>query len=356
MHYYQYNAEDLAADDYFKEWVCAPTPATERFWQDFLTDYPERYYQVEEARRLVVGLQEVPRVAVSDEQVHQLWERIEGSLERAKVPRLGRWPGRAWLAAASLVLLLGLGWWWQVPSVPPLAAESTPSSADWTEAVNNAGQPLEVQLTDGSRVLLEKNSRLRYPRAFAGTCRTVYLTGEAFFDVQKNPQKPFLVYANGLVTKVLGTSFRIQARSQDPDVTVVVKSGRVSVYADKPSPTQDPEAHGLVLTPNQKAVFQREQATISKSLVEKPSLLIPSRPLRLFVFEDATAAQVFEALEKAYGIRVVFDEEVMKNCRLTLNLSDEDLYQKLEVICKVLEAKYKLIDGQIILYSHGCDT
>jgi hypothetical protein len=72
------------------------------------------------------------------------------------------------------------------------------------------------------------------------------------------------------------------------------------------------------------------------------------------VFDAAPAHQVFESLEKAYGIEVLFDEELLKNCSLTLNLSEENLYQKLEVICKVLGARYKVIDGQVIIYSNGC--
>jgi transmembrane sensor len=56
MNYYQFTVEDFAADDTFKAWVCSPTPEADAFWQAFLKDYPERYYQVQEARELVVGL------------------------------------------------------------------------------------------------------------------------------------------------------------------------------------------------------------------------------------------------------------------------------------------------------------
>ena len=182
----------------------------------------------------------------------------------------------------------------------------------------------------------------------------MYLTGDAFFDIEKNPQKPFMVYTNGLITKVLGTSFHVSAPLYAPSVTVSVRSGRVSVYADKATPSQDPEAAGVVLTPNQRAVFQRKEAIITKGVVDKPIFLIPESEKRLFAFEEAPAQEVFAALEKAYGLEVVFDEEVLKKCSLTVNLSEEDLYQKLEVICKVLGAQYKFIDGQVIIYSRGC--
>ncbi|TDB62336.1 FecR family protein [Arundinibacter roseus] len=361
MNYDQYLAEDFAADDYFKEWVCEPTPETQAFWQAFLAGYPERYYQVEEARRLVIGLNGIDRAAAVPEwQVNRLWSRIEESIATLEAPYRQQLWRRDYVLqlAAAVVLLLGTGWGYYVwqeqekASDSPVAEQST--SPVWEEAVNEANKTMTIQLSDGSTVRLEKNSHLRYPKDFEGTERQVYLTGDAFFEIQKNPNRPFLVYANGLITKVLGTSFYIHAHQEAPDVTVSVRSGRVSVYADVPNPKADPEAGGVVLTPNQKAIFQRKDASISKSLVEKPILLMERAPAQLFAFESASARQVFDALEKAYGVEVLFDEELMKECQLTLNLTHENLYQKLEVICKVLGAEYKLIDGQIIIYSRGC--
>ena len=360
MHYNQYNAEDFAADDEFKEWVCAPTPRTDQYWQQFLRDYPERYYQVQEARQLVLGLGQINGGTGLENQVSRIWTRIEGTLSpvEQELPGLRLARPQLWHLAASVALLLALGWLVrsylgkndnQFATIP-----GRENHSEWIEAVNEADKTMHLQLADGSNIRLEKNSRLKYPREFSGSLREVYLTGEAFFAIQKNPKKPFLVYTNGLVTKVLGTSFYIQAPMYSSHVTVSVKTGRVSVYPDKSSPSQDPEAQGVVLTPNQKAVFQRQAATITKALVEKPILLIPERSKSLFAFEAAPAHQVFESLERAYGIDVVFDEELLSHCSLTVNLSEEDLYQKLEVICKVLGAQYKVIDGQVIIYSKGC--
>jgi hypothetical protein len=258
---------------------------------------------------------------------------------------------------ASVALLLALGWVlrsYTQTDEPPLAASTSEQEQEWVEATNEADKTMRLQLSDGSTIQLGKNSHLKYPKEFSGATREVYLTGEAFFNVERNPQKPFLVYTNGLITKVLGTSFLIQAPLSSSNVTVSVKSGRVSVYAEKPNHTRDPEASGVVLTPNQKAIFERQEATISKAIVDQPVLLIPEIQKNLFVFDAAPAHQVFESLEKAYGIEVLFDEELLKNCSLTLNLSEENLYQKLEVICKVLGARYKVIDGQVIIYSNGC--
>lgn len=358
MDYYQFTAEDFAADDYFKEWVCLPTADNDAFWRDFLREYPERYYQVEEARRLILGLSQLEPAPQVSQSVPLIWARIEETLQQQTAPDRSvhrRWYTKTLLIAAVLAVLAGAGWvWWSHSAQLIHPGAVSAASAEWIEAVNGADKTMLLQLSDGSIVKLEKNSRLRYPAEFGDSKREVHLEGGAFFEVQKNPKRPFLVFANGLVTRVLGTSFHVKAYQKDPNVTVAVKSGRVSVYADQRDTQQDPEAKGVVLTPNQQAVFHRSKATISKIVVESPVLLLPPAEIARFVFEEAPAAQVFTALEKAYGIEVVFDEEVMKDCTLTINLTDENLFQKLEVICKVLDVRYKLIDGQVIIYSKGC--
>jgi transmembrane sensor len=358
MNYYQFSTEDLAADDYFKEWVSSPGPETEAFWTAFLREYPERYYQVEEARQLVIGLREIQHQSGLTGQVDAIWHRIENTLEDERPMAVERWLTwqRAWKVAAAVLLILGVGWFGrqQLGKTDFPALEFAQTESEWVETRNEASQVMHVQLADGSRVDLQKGGQLRYRNELAGAQREVYLTGEAFFDVKKNPKKPFVVNANGLVTKVLGTSFRIKAPADAPTVTVDVKTGRVSVYPNQPSRVHDPESKGMVLTPNQKVVFQRDAATLNKLLVEKPLPLIPKKEMQRFVFEDASVDRVFTAIERAYGIDIIFDEEVMQHCTLTMSIDNEDLFQKLDVICKVLDARYKLIDAQIVIYSKGC--
>ncbi|CAG5016935.1 hypothetical protein DYBT9275_05667 [Dyadobacter sp. CECT 9275] len=360
MDYYQFEAEDLAADDYFKEWVCSPDEESDAFWNSFLRDYPERYYHIEEGRQLVLGLSGLDPVLVPSEQLSRIWSRVEATVSGPSLLD-GRGSRRIiWTVAASILLVLGIGWTWLSRGLlgddAPAGAVLSDSGA-WVETVSGRNDEHALLLPDGSRVRLGSASKLRYPKQFDGDRREVYLTGEAFFEVTKNPKRPFLVYANGLVTKVLGTSFSIQARDHEPEVTVAVKTGRVSVYSAR-SPeksNRDPETRGIVLMPNQKAVYLRETSTLSKTLVEKPEMQIhQSSAQARFVFEDAPAGRVFEALEKLYGVEVIFDEELLRNCTVTIDLDDEDLFQKLEVICRVLDLNYKLIDAQVIIYGNGC--
>ncbi|MFC5412477.1 FecR family protein [Larkinella bovis] len=356
MNYYQFSAEDLAADEFFKEWVCTPTPETETFWRDFLREFPERYYHVMEARELVQGLWKVQHQFGLTQKAEKIWNRIENTLaDGSAMPVVNGWSRWVWQAAAALVLIAGAGWLVLHHNLHSQSVRKTAQIPnEWVETLNEASQIMHIQLADGSRIDLQEGGRLRYRKDLAGLQREVYLTGEAFFEVKKNPKKPFVVYANGLVTKVLGTSFQIKAPTDAPTVTVDVKSGRVSVYALHPGQPNDQESKGVVLTSNQKAVFQRDRAILNKTLVESPRLLLPKETVS-FVFEDARVSRVFQAIEQSYGVDVVYDEEIMQHCTLTLNLNEETLFQKLTVICKVLNADYKLIDGQIVIYTkEGC--
>ena len=209
-------------------------------------------------------------------------------------------------------------------------------------------------MPDGSKVLLEPNSRLSYNPTFEGELREVYLSGEAFFDVKKNPKKPFFVYANSLVTKVLGTIFSVKAYAKDKQVFVKVKTGKVSVYQNKLNSNNDPEINGIVLTPNQQVIFGKSEEKFIKSLVEKPIILLTSQELINFSFKNVPIEQIFLALEKAYGVDIIYDKESMLACRLTTSLTTETLFEKLDIICDGVEATYKVVDAQIIITSNGC--
>jgi transmembrane sensor len=222
--------------------------------------------------------------------------------------------------------------------------------------INNSTQfEQEVKLEDGTIILLKRNSSIRYDKDFNKTKRVVYLKGEAFFHVARNTQKPFFVYANNLVTKVLGTSFRVKAYDSDKNVTVIVKTGKVTVYSNKAEKNLDPETQGMVLTPNQQIVFEKQDDKMLRSLIEKPVILLSETQLKEFSFRSTQVSKIFEAIEKAYGVDIMYDEEILKNCKITTSLTNETLFDKLEVLCAAIEANYKVVDAQIIIESNGCN-
>lgn len=181
---------------------------------------------------------------------------------------------------------------------------------------------------------------------------------KAFFQVAKDPAKPFFVYANELVTKVLGTSFNVRAYESDKNVVVEVKTGKVSVFSqsDKMVSGQKTtrELTGLILTPNQQVTYLRQEIRLIRSLVEVPTVISMPEENQHFEFSRIPIAQVFATLEKAYGVDIIFDEELMAYCTLTASLGKETLFKKLEWICAATGSEFEVVDGQILITSNGC--
>lgn len=367
--YDEFDIEDFVWDTDFRQWVLSPNREINTFWQQWIEQNSDKMAMVEQAKTIVNTLK-INSLTISEEEIGkriiQTISKINDTEEYdPEKINIFYYQQKLWLRiAASIFLVLGIGFWYtqfypqkySVESVYEKLVAENPNQL--VEVINENEKTLPIQLIDGSLVLLKKGSRISYSENFLGNTREIFLSGEAFFEVSKNPEKPFLVFANGLVTKVLGTSFNIKAYDKDKEVTVEVKSGKVSVFAQSDAKSKEKatnrELGGVVLTPNQKIVYTREEVRMAKSLVEMPIIIEQEKLKIVFEFEDTPVSEILHNLEKAYSIDIVFDEELLSNCPLTASLTDLQLFDKLNIICKGVEAHYEILDGQIVIYSKGC--
>jgi transmembrane sensor len=258
-----------------------------------------------------------------------------------------------WAAAASLLLGAALAAVLPRPH-QPITTTSISAAAGWVQ--QHAGKQAQlIELADGSRVTLYPGSSLSYRTGLAGPQREVRLKGEAFFEVAKNPARPFLVYTEQLVTTVLGTSFQVQAYEGRPN-KVAVHEGRVSVQlrrgANLSATPAQPAAGGVVLLPNQQVAYSAmAPRPLHKQLVANPLVLAP----QTFTFEKQPVVKVLQALEKAYGVNILYDSRKLAGCTVTVTFYQESLYEKLDVLSKALGASYSNADdAQIRFNSNGC--
>ena len=304
-----------------------------------------------------------PRAAVEE----AIWQRLVRTLPSHAAPGRVVHPPAAWWqtppvrwAAALVLLAVALGVLWPslrraiAPPAPPALLTTTANG--WTRQTNATRRPQPLRLPDGSRVTLYPGSSLRYPAALAGTRRPVQLVGEAYFQVSKNPRRPFLVLTRQTVTTVLGTSFRVKAYPNAPQTAVAVREGKVSVQAragaDLSATPTRPAPAGVLLLPNQQVVYSAAARQLRKELVDKPVVLVP----QVFEFEERPVPEVLAALEKAYGVEIVYDRAKLKDCTVSITFYDEPLFEKLGLLCKSLGAYYSLADAQVILHSDGCQN
>lgn len=286
----------------------------------------------------------------------RIWQSIN---PEPMVKRL--WPHMLLRSAAVIIPLIGCAslfitrdtvsqWVRTAPKQSQLVSE-TP-----TFYQNEGAAFRKIALPDGSTVLLQPASEIRLAAHFGDQTREVHLKGEALFEVTRDADRPFVVHANEVVTRVLGTSFTVRAYEQDREITVAVKTGKVSVYTKKHKASgPHGQVQEVVLNPNQKMVYHRLREVVSKRLVEKPEIILPDSKLFRMHFENAPVTEIFEVLSKNYGVEIRCDGNVLRHCSLTTSMSDEGLYERIEVICRAIGASYAISDdAAITIKSKGC--
>ena len=358
MDYQDFDLAQFLTDDAFLRWVNQPDEASDRFWNQFLTDYPHQFATVQRARQLAQDLtQTEPKATTEDETTLQrMWGYIEENTVARPVERLSRWPSFGWYAAAaSVVLLLGAFLWFgelakTSPDLPAVM-QTTSSDAQVADAFALVRGPRSVQLPDSSRIQLSANSSLRFPKVFELEKREVYLIGEAFFDVTRRPEQPFLVHTDDLVTRVVGTSFRIKAYGHDRNVSVDVKTGKVAVSVRGFEENSRDRQKSVTLTPNQKVVYEASQAQLQKSITDNPVPLNRQVDLR---FDEAPIAEVILAVEREYGIPIRIDKVRLAHCTLTTSIDGLPLFDQMKLICRAVNATYVQKDGGIVVQGGSC--
>ncbi|MCE7064708.1 FecR family protein [Dyadobacter sp. CY326] len=358
--------EELATDDMFRTWVIAPTPEISSFWLNWLASNPQKSADVYAARELVAAVHEI----YSDELPEaMLQQEIQEIARLAELRKNGK-PSSIlqvinkpiWRIAAICVLISGLGLAFYKNQNNRAVSTSAKSDIEANDVLivreNHTTHDMTVLLSDNSIATLTAGSTIRYPKKFTNKVRKVTLTGEAFFDVAKNPEKPFLVYTDETVTKVLGTSFRVKALEKENTVMVLVKTGRVSVYPktayERLETKPDHNVAVIVLSPNQQAVFNRKENRLEKGIVIDRQLLSELSDQKELIFDDKPVSQVFKTLQEIYGISIVYDAAALTQCNITAQFSDENLKQRINAICQAIGASYEMVDGRIVISSSGC--
>lgn len=361
--------EDFLADQSFQSWILLKIDNDG--WEEWTLESRQRARLVEDARLLLMAMK-VPESKLSTSDIHSAlqstWIKIEEKenqnnlIQDSKVKFFKKYFFRS--VAAILVFGLVSVWFYKtefsteskVVTYKELIDEN---SEGLVEQTNNSDKPQIITLSDGSSVLLQPNSKLSYPKIFTGNERKVYLSGEGFFEISKNPRKPFFVYANEIVTKVVGTSFRVKAYSDQPDVEVLVRTGKVRVKSNDLVSKSDQEE--VVLLPNQALRFLRSDLSFNKITNITQDLALTRSVGNIeqlsFEFTDIPVSQIFETIEQAYLIDIDYPKNKLKDCHLTTSLSDQPLTEKLKIVCNSIgnNTSFEMNGNQIIITSEGCN-
>lgn len=293
-----------------------------------------------------------------------LWNKISAQLdddsEAAPIVRLSQRRTRRirrWLVAASIVALLmtaGSVVYFRIICYPVQPAFATHDSGlDSTILLvrNDTEHRMNIILSDESLVELYPGALLEYPKRFTGRSREVRLVGDAFFSVAANKENPFWVFHEGMITKVLGTRFKIKAPKGDAKGEVVVYAGKVDVFYNVGKRNfvkrmlAAPEKASV--TTNQRAVLLPEG--IEETVTENPLPLTGQvDAIRHETFSDIPMPALAETLSGLYALNVVADSNLAR-ITFTGDISGIGLFKQLDIICTVTDTHYDVVGTTIFL-------
>lgn len=241
-----------------------------------------------------------------------------------------------YVAAACVALVIGSGAYYIGVSRP----DATTESSKVTMSVAN-GQKADIVLADGTKVYINSDSRIAYDHSYNKKERILTLEGEAYFEVAKDKEKPFIVRANGINVQALGTSFNVQAYKDDKSVSVILINGKVKV---------DDGKHEAYMEPNERLVCNLTNGKFEKSEMHPNAndLLWRSQEL---AFYGESFEEVCTMLTRMYNCKFVFKNDKAKQCTYHGIIKNSSLENVLEYISRAGGINYEIrTDHTIIIY------
>ncbi len=271
--------------------------------------------------------------------------------------------------AAAVILMAALG----IGSIFIFRSPKTKSEVAYFEALAPKGSRSFITLSDSSTVWLNSGTKLRYPSNFGKESRDLFLEGEAYFVVMKNPAMPFRVKTSDVLITAIGTAFNVKAYNDEGVIETTLERGEVRIDELGDSKTKV-ESAPVYLKPNQKAVFIKSNKNLSvDNTVQKSSLPLneavsktKTNPLRIdnnvdtklttswkdsrWIFKSEKLIKLAPILERRYDITVTFRDTVLRSYKFTGILKEESLEQVLNAICLAAPIRYEIIHNKVLFF------
>lgn len=212
------------------------------------------------------------------------------------------------------------------------------------EKVARAGTQMRITLPDKSTVVLNNASTIRYPESFDGDTRQVYLDGEAFFNVEKNPNRPFVVQSQTVYTQVLGTSFNVCAYPNE-SIEVTVATGLVKVSASDLGNFKEVE-----LTPSDQAVFSMNTKELLKQKVDISDFLAWKDGV--LQFNKISLEEAAKKIERWYDVKITFQNDELRNYVIKGSYRNEKLINVLRSFKFIQTLDFKMVEeNEFVIYT-----
>ncbi|WP_209330777.1 FecR family protein [Lunatimonas salinarum] len=358
----EYTVEDFVLDPEFRAWVLVPDGVVKAYWEAFLRKHPEKRVEMEIARKTLLHLSR-NSYDVSDKRIEDTWSSIrrviddpkEGRANRRVVPispestlkhfttdrPMHRYqPNRQFYRVASiLVLVFAMGVLFNLTYQPP-EDKIVEVPVVYEEHMVPPGVKSNLTLQDGSKVILNAGSTLRYVKNFEADKRELFLIGEAYFEVAKDSLRPFTVITGPVSTTALGTSFNISSYDNEP-LSVALITGRVSVALDFDEPDQ------VNLYPGEGLFIKMETGVQMKHQIQEEKVLAWTR--KTILFEQTPMEEAIRVLENWYGVKVEIQNRPERGVLLSGRFVDQTLEGVLEGLSYSARFDFQVNKDRVII-------
>ncbi len=268
----------------------------------------------------------LPADDISGFDQRKAWQNIKSGVQR--VPHRRIVVAWIWPVAASVLILLGVGYFWFFPG------EKFQSEVQVLVFETRNEERLQVILPDSTKVWLNAGSRIEYPEKFGVGTRQIKLSGEAYFDVTRKGKQPFIVTTEKLQVQVLGTKFTVNDYHNSPSAEAILVSGKVNVNI-----AGDSLQRYFELSPNEQLIFDEKQhaTTIQSVNAAQYAEWIDGR----LSFENAELGHIVSRLERWYGRSIECPRDLEVRYRLTFTVRKESLEQIIQMMQSAAPIKFQ---------------
>ncbi len=317
MNYTFYSTEDFLKDEKFINWVKTSDPKLNTFWEEWIIAHPEKKQTFLDAKLILLNL-DFKKDTLTEREKISLWNDFENRSDykrdqsTLKVNHNDKENSNSTIETSDIIDIHNNNFifpWYKIAVAMVLiftlagvayfivnTNQPLPEKIVTNEIIkrNPKGQKLTTYLPDGSKVILNSLSNIRYKVPFNGNERVIELDGEAYFEVKSDVTRPFKVISNGVTTTALGTSFNINSKNDD-FVEIALISGKVLVAASMKSVTLNPGKSAIV---KQNGELQVQDFDYTDQVGWKDGIL---------VFNNNSLTEIITKLEDWYGVEFKVD-------------------------------------------------
>lgn len=363
--YEDFLTEDFIKDESFQKWVkSSGDENTNKFWEAFLERFPQKKDSIEEARDFILMLN-FKDTSVSENEVNLLKNKIEGAIsypvmfpyEKEKNPSKRPDSITTTIAAVlALTIIAAAVIFFTKGTIINAGSSAVAEKAALEEHVSEKGKRSMIVLEDGTRVWLNVASKISYNKNFTNQpLREVFLDGEAFFEVAKDPQKPFIVRTSSISVRVTGTSFNVRSYEKDEFVETTLIEGKVIIEME------NKDKKGQTVPPIEAALLPNQQARYIKKInkIELENRVIAEnysdwRTGKLY-FEERPIMEVIGMLERWYNIDIRLETPPEMGCHFSAKLDNMPLEEVLELFKMSDGINYTISEDKVFISGKLCN-